>query len=224
MPVFEFRGVDNLVYAEVVEDTKERFVTGPVKELSPVAEIGRKTAGTVETHYYDNKPLIVITAAGSDEIRLIITPPDLFTYAEITSQKFALTSGTLFECKPRDKYFAIGYRTKGTDGFYRYVWRLKGKFAIPDETSQTESDLINTNNTELSWTGITTVHDFPEFEKDGPKSLICDERYDAIEFDQFFSSVQTPETIESLAIAEFITSDDQIFTDANDNQVYVRGI
>jgi hypothetical protein len=35
--VFEYRGVDSLVYAKVLKDTKEELLLGEVKSLAPVA-------------------------------------------------------------------------------------------------------------------------------------------------------------------------------------------
>lgn len=197
--VFEFRGVDKLMYAEVTKDTKDGYETGPVKWLSPTAEIGRTTESSSEAHYYDNKPMIVISSTGSDEMSLTVAPLDLETYAEITGQQFDSDTGSLIECERTNKYFAIGYRTKGTDGKYRYVWRFKGQFNIPDETSATEDDSTDTNNTELTWTGVSTVY---EFEKTGKsaKSIVCDERYGAVDFDAFFDSVQTPDTLEGTGL------------------------
>jgi phi13 family phage major tail protein len=192
--IFEFRGVDNLVYAKVLVDTKEQFVTGEVKWLSPVAEIGKTTSSSSESKFYDNQPMIVISTVGADDLTLTIAPLDLPTYAEITGQTFDAGTGSLIEGESNPDYYAIGYRTKGTDGKYRYVWRYKGKFGIPDETNQTEDDGTETTNTQLTWTGVQTIHKFKKHGKSA-KAIVCDERYGAVDFDTFFDEVKTPDNL-----------------------------
>lgn len=193
--VFEFRGVDNLVYAEVITDNNETeggYVTGDVKPLSPVAEIGRTTESSSETKYYDNKPMLVVNSTGADEISITCAPLALGTLADITGQNFDEATGRMIEGERETKYFAIGYRTKGTDGGYRYVWRYKGTFAIPEETYATENDGTDTNNTELTFTGISTTHAFTN--GGAVKAMVVDTRYEGAKVDTFFDAVTTPDT------------------------------
>ena len=208
--IFEFRGVDNLVYAEVTGDDNEvsgGYVTGEVKTLSPVATIAKSTDSSNEAHYYDNNPMIVVSSESADELTLTVAPPSLEVLAEITGKSFDPETGMMVDGERVVKYFAIGYRTKGTDGMYRYVWRLKGTFGIPDETNETENDGTDTTNTELIFTGIATTHKFTKgkyngtsWEKAQVKGVIVDERFDKADLSTFFTSVQTPDTVTAKSV------------------------
>ena len=197
MEVFEFRGVDNLVYAKVTQDDETGYTTGDVKPLSPVAEIGKTVETSTASSYYDNKAMLTINSEGTDEITLTVAPLTIETLAEITGKQYDATTGTMIDGERSTDYFAIGYRTKGTDGKYRYVWRYKGTFAIPDETSATENDGTDTNNQELTFTGIFTTHNFT---KGGAcKGIVVDTRMDKADISTFFDTVTTPDKLTAKA-------------------------
>ena len=180
--VFEFRGVEDLFYAEVTEDSESQFSVKTPKRLSYTATISKEVESSSETHYYDNKGMIVINAKGAETFTLTVAPPKLETLAEITGQAFDAASGMLMEGDVTPKYFAIGYKTKGTDGNWRFCWKYKGQFAIPSEEVNTESDSIDTTNTELTFTAINTIHKFAqtigeETINKTMSGIVVDERY-----------------------------------------------
>ena len=158
--IFEYRGVEALVYAEVTKDDNSGYVTGAVKPLAGVAEISKSTESASEAHYYDNIPAVVITSTGADTITISASAVPQDVLAEITGQTYDSATGTYIEEERENKYFAIGYQTKTTDGQIIYVWRLKGSFNIPDQTSATENAGTDANGQELTYTGISTVHKF----------------------------------------------------------------
>lgn len=197
MPDVEFRGVDNLVYAEVLTDDNETgggYTTGPVKMLSPVATISKEIESSSATHYYDNRPAIVIDATGADTITLTVQPLTLSILADITGQYIDTATGALGEGIPESKYFALGYRSKFTDGTYRYVWRYKGKFGVPSEESNTEDDGTDATNQELTYTGIATMHKFTKPDAT-QKGLVVDEREGKADISEFFDTVTTIDTL-----------------------------
>ena len=203
MQVFEFRGVDNLYYARVLQDDDAGFLCDTPKRLSPVAEVAKSTDSSNEAHYYDNKPLIVVASESADTITITMAPPELSILADITGKGWDATTGMMID-GPRDNaYFAIMYRTKGTDGKYRYVSRLKGTFNIPEEDNATENDGTDTTNTQITFTGIMTEHEFTKgryvsgaWQTASAKGVVVDERYGFVDFTNFFSAVQTPDSIQ----------------------------
>ncbi len=203
--VFEFRGVDNLYVARVTADTAEAYETETPVKLAPVAEIGKTTDASNEAHYYDNKALIVVSSESADTISLTIAPPELKMLSDLIGRSFDETTGMMVESPRTNDYFAIMYRTKGTDGEYRYVTRLKGQFNIPEETNATENDGTDTNNTTIEFTGIYTEHEFTKgkydatnkkWEKAGAKGIVVDTRYGLADVSNFFSETQTPDTVQ----------------------------
>lgn len=204
MDVFEFRGVDNLYFAEVTQDDENGYACETPVKLAPVAEIGKTTDSNSEAHYYDNKAMIVINSEGADTITITVAPPELSIMAKLTGRTFDPVTGMLVDNVRENKYFAIMYRTKGTDGKYRYVSRLKGQFGIPDETNATENDGTDTNNIQLTFTGIYTEYEFTKgryntqndtWSKGSAKGVVVDTRYGLADVSNFFASVQTPDTV-----------------------------
>ena len=201
--IFEFRGVDNFYFAEVTKDDNSGYVCSTPIHI-PVQEVGKTTDSSSEAHYYDNKAMIVVNSESADTISLILAPPALDKLAAMTGKSFDATTGMMVDSPRQNKYFAIMYRTKGTDGGYRYVSRLKGQFNIPEETNQTENDGTDTNNTTIEFTGIYTEHEFTKgkyvngaWEKSGVKGIVVDARYDLVDFTNFFTQVQTPDTVQA---------------------------
>ena len=198
--IYEYRGVEGLVYAEVTKDNNsseqgEGYVTGTVKELAGVAEISKSTESSSEPHYYDNIPAVVINSTGSDEITINTSAIPLDVLADITGQYYDQATGMYVEKERTPKYFAIGYKTKDTDGNVYFVWRLKGTFSVPDQTNTTENDGTDANGQELTFTGISTTHKFTKTSAPA-KAVTVNTGLDLIaDKVNFFATVQTPDTI-----------------------------
>lgn len=197
--ITEYRGVEGLVCAEVKVDDNEDgdghgYVTGDVFSIAGVAEISRTTESSNETHYYDNMPAIVISSTGADELTLTVSAIPFEVLSEITGQEYDETTGTFIEGPRENKYFALGYKTKKTNGDEVYVWRFKGTFNIPNSTHATENDGTDANGQEITYTGISTTHKFTKTGK-GAKAINVDLGKGLADVSNFFETVTTPDTI-----------------------------
>lgn len=197
--IVEWRGVEGLVAAEVTVDDNETgtghgYVTGSVFAIAGVAEISRATDSSNEAHYYDNIPAVIVSNTASDTVTISASAIPFDVLAEITGQNYDSATGSLIE-GPRDfKYFALGYKTKKTNGDEVYVWRYKGTFSIPDQTNTTENDGTDANGQEIVYTGISTTHKFTKTNK-GAKALNVDLGKDLANVTTFFDTVTTPDTL-----------------------------
>ena len=194
MKINEYRGVKGLFAAEVVTDTTEKFECSSPFAIAGVAELSRTTEASSEAHYYDNVPAVVIDSTGSDEVTITTSAIPLKALAKITGQVYDEKKAILIEGERDAKYFALGYITEKTDGTEIFVWRLKGKFNIPDSTHSTKDDSTEASGQELTFTGINTTHRFKTTGKTA-KAINLDTSINPQVDTTFFAKVQTPDTI-----------------------------
>ena len=205
METVEFRGCKNLVYAEVMKDnnetgTGEGYVVGTVKTLAPVAEIAKTVETSTAAHYYDNKAAIVINSEGADTVTFTIAVPSDEVLAEITGRTYDSTKKMFIDSERTNKMFAVGYilGEEGTDEDERYVWRYKGSFNVPDETSKTDDNSTDANNMSLVFTGIYTDHIFTNGKGTGvagvAKAAFIRKSSNVATATEWFATVSTPDT------------------------------
>ena len=192
----EYRGIRKLVAAEVLTDDAEKFECDVPFEVAGVAELSRTTETSNESHYYDNVPAVVIDSTGADEVTITSSVIPFEALAKLTGQTYDASKGMFVEGERQAKYFALGYITEKTDGTEIFVWRLKGKFNIPDSTHATKDDGAEANGQKLVFTGINTAHKFTALGNKTAKAVNVDTSVNTgVKEDTFFAEVQTPDTV-----------------------------
>ena len=194
----EFRGTDNLWVARVTKDDDTGYTFGTVVNLAPTGQISRQVNSSSETHYYSNVGMITIVTKGGDTVTITVPVLSLAKLGLLTGQTVDPTTGALITGELEEAYFALIYRIQLTDNSWRYVVKYKAQLSQPpEEVSQTRSDGVNTNNQQLVFTCNKTIY---EFENGGHVDGIeIDERDNLCDFDTFFETVYTPDTITTIA-------------------------
>lgn len=199
--IVEYRGVEDLIAAEVLTDNnkeEEGYTTGEIFSIAGVAEVSKSTSNSNESHYYNNMAAIVISSTGADEITCSLSAIPLKILAKITGQTYDEATGALIEGERKLKYFALGYKTKKTNGDEIYVWRYKGTFNIPESTHSTENDGTDANGQEVTYTGINTTHKFTKTGK-GAKGINVEVAEGLADVSTFFDEVTTPDKLKAIA-------------------------
>ena len=147
-------GVENLVYAIM---TSEGVYSAPVA-IAPAIKIGIKTKVNNVTLYGDNAAQETDSMVGEITVDIETTYLSLSTQAALLGHTFDPVLGGI-TCSSEDvaPYVAIGFKSKKTNGKYRYAWLYKGKFEEPSEDAETMEDKIKYQTSKISATFISRV-------------------------------------------------------------------
>ena len=151
-------GLDKFHCAEVLTDT-----TAGCSYDTPVAITGMvaadvKANGSIETNWADDGPAENISSVGRQEASLEFTNLPLSRKAWLLGH--AVTNGVVRKSVlDSPKVVAIGYRSMKSNGHYRYIWHLKGQFALPDTSAKTKTDKTSFNNLKMNYVGLRRDYD-----------------------------------------------------------------
>ncbi|MEN6349337.1 MAG: major tail protein [Syntrophomonas sp.] len=151
-------GLNSLYYAILSADT----VAG-VSYGAPVAIAGAINAkispkSNTETLYCDDGPDETATALGEIDVEFEAKDLDLDTQAALLGH--TVTGGVLVK-KSTDvaPYVALGFKSKKSNGSYRFVWLYKGKFALQDQDYATQEDKPKFQTPKIKGTFIKRTYD-----------------------------------------------------------------
>ena len=191
-------GLKDLYIAAVSADSASAYTAGTPEYFAPVAEASATPAANRETQYADDRAFDVMTSEGETEIQLTVTSLPAEMEAYVTGEVFDGASGRVYDnANPSDAPdFALGFRSKKSNGSYRYYWFLKGRFSKPSEDFETETDTPAPKTTQIVFTAIKTTYQFTLDcnTTDGVKRMWGDTDTTNFSATGWFSAVQTPAT------------------------------
>lgn len=219
----EFVGVDNLHYALVTTDNESSYVAGAPVYLAPVAEIAGSPEVSNKTTYYDNKAGNNYVTEGKTELKIVVSGIAAEMAATLLGKKYDAASGRVYDSgQANPPAVALGFRFNKGSG-YRYYWYLNGTFSGGSEDAQSKSNDVNEKTYELTFTAVTTAHEFTVDAESMSLKRVFGDTSDAT-FDEtgWFDQVQTPSSVgapSAVALSSIVPADNATNITVTDNIV-----
>jgi|MTBAKSStandDraft_2_1061841.scaffolds.fasta_scaffold01232_10 phi13 family phage major tail protein len=154
-------GLDKLYYAPITADDAAAYTPGAPVALAPAATAKPSTTKSINTQYADDGVFDTSTAEGETKIEIEVTNLPLETIAALTGRTLNVTNGMLIEGSAANAPdMALSFRSKKSNGKYRYIQYLKGKFEIGDEEFATLEANPAPKLAKLTYTAVYTIHPF----------------------------------------------------------------
>lgn len=139
-------GVDNLVGAILSEDTSTTTTYTEIFPLPGVMKLNINPNASQETLFADDGPADTATTLGKIEVEIDKASLSTTEKGKMLGHGVDANGALVYGDSDTPPWMAIGFRTLKSNGKYRYVWLLKGKFMEPEENNETKGDSINFQN------------------------------------------------------------------------------
>lgn len=188
-------GLDSLYVAAVTKDDATGYTSGTPEYFAPAAEASAEPAVNRVTQFADDQAFDALSAEGETTLTLNVTNIPLEVLARITGRVFDAASGRLFDQGGVPPFYALMFRSRKSNGKYRYFSFLKGRFDMPKEEFASQADKPDPKVVPITFVAIKTIYDFNlGTTNDGVKRVVGDEDILAFSAASWFTQVQVPGT------------------------------
>lgn len=139
-------GCDHLVYAPLTKDDGTTLTYGTPVALPNVMKININPNPSSETLFADDGPAETAATLGKIEVEIDKAALTLVEKAALLGHQKDANGVLMYGSNDSAPNVAIGFRTLKSNGTYRYVWLLKGKFMEPEDNNETKGDSISFQN------------------------------------------------------------------------------
>lgn len=145
-------GCDNLHYALMT--TEDTATTAPVyaaiKAAPGVMHVNINPNASLATAFFDDGPGDTASTLGNIDVEIQKNSLTTENKADLLGHTIDVNGGVAYAGDDTPPFVAISFRTLKSNGKYRYVWLYKGRFADPEDNSETKADSINFQSDTIS--------------------------------------------------------------------------
>lgn len=151
-------GLNSLYYAILTGDTASGVIYNTPVAIAGAINAKINPKSNTETLYCDDGPDETVTSLGEIDVEFEAKDLDLNTQAALLGH--SVIGGVLIKrSTDTAPYIALGFKSKKSNGSYRYVWLFKGKFALQEQDYQTQEDKPKFQTPKIKGTFIKRTYD-----------------------------------------------------------------
>jgi phi13 family phage major tail protein len=186
-------GLSDIHFALITQDDANGYAAGTPQLFAPAVNASHKPTSNTKTQYADDSPWDTSISEGETTIDLEVTAIPLSTLALVLGKDYDAATGRLLDGAGTPPDIALSFRSKKSNGKYKYFQYLKGKFSAPAEDQSTETDTPDPKNITITFTAIKTIYEFTVGSASkNYKRVVGDEDSDNFSATGWFDAVQLP--------------------------------
>lgn len=186
-------GLDSLYVAAVTQDSALGYTAGTPEWFAPAAEVSIAPAVNRQTQYADDQAYDAFSSEGESTIQITVTGIPLEMLAKVTGRVFDSSTGRMYDNGGTPPEYALLFRSRKSNGKYRYYCYVKGRFDMPGEEAASMTDSPDPKTTQITFTAVKSIYKWDLGDvTDGVKRVVGDEDTASFSGATWFTQVQVP--------------------------------
>lgn len=152
-------GLRDLHYAPLTKDDATGVTYGPVVALAGAVTAKISPKVNSETLYADDMAVETASALGQIDVEIEVSDLPLSAVADLLGYTVGSDGVLKYDAGTVPPYVALGFRSQKSNGKFRYVWLVKGRFDPPEENFETKADKPKFQTATIKGTFVARSYD-----------------------------------------------------------------